>query len=434
MERLFATLRQRRRPEDVAQMILELRDRELTQGEAALLQKAARGALKRQMFGSTSMPQEFARPVGMQKQAAKAAQLFVSATPPPAALCESPAAMETFVRDLGQEIQKAYGRSHFLYDRLNKEARKAAGLDVSKRRYNKLFRHLRRMEAKSATLTRELQKREFQQIGKAGLAHRLSWESFAADPDAACFVAYYAARCRLRSEFTVFGQQRPFDEIAAMLLARCQRSRAANWQAIASVYPSQETLGHLTDAQKGELLAQWFALLQDIGSLLAQLWEQNSITRATMIVGRGNDSTTWNNTAGAWNKARDNWMELVYALGLESLLERLCFGKTLRLMAADVVAWHRSAGGGLDPNTVVWNEVPLPWEVLSGRAACNKAQIEAACGKAGLDAEKSGWVAPRPRTQIAPFRPTPELVHGVTVSSPHLAALLRKAGYFSGKA
>ena len=47
------------------------------------------------------------------------------------------------------------------------------------------------------------------------------------------FVAYYTARCNLRSEFTVSGQQRPFDEIAEVLLARCKRSETANWWAVA---------------------------------------------------------------------------------------------------------------------------------------------------------------------------------------------------------
>jgi hypothetical protein len=35
--------------------------------------------------------------------------------------------------------------------------------------------------------------------------------------------------------------------------------------------------------------------------------------------------------------------------------------------------------------------------------------------------------------QAVPFQPTPELVHGVTVSHPELASVLRKSGWFSGK-
>jgi hypothetical protein len=151
-----------------------------------------------------------------------------------------------------------------------------------------------------------------------------------------------------------------------------------------------------------------------------------------MIVKRGNDSTTWNNTAGAWNKARDNWINLLYATGMEGVLDELCFGKVLRLMAADVAAWHRSTGGGLDPNTEVWNKLPFPWDVFEGQAVCTKEMVVNACAAAKLDPWKSGWIAPRPH-DVVPFRPTPELVHGVTVSNPFLATVLKKHRYFSGK-
>ncbi len=137
--------------------------------------------------------------------------------------------------------------------------------------------------------------------------------------------------------------------------------------------------------------------------------------------------------AGAWNRARDHWVALAYALGMDAILEELCPGKVLRLMAADVVAWHYRAGGKLDPNTEVWRELPLPWEVLTGKARCSRQQVEEICQLHELDPEQSGWTTPRPRTAIAPFRATPELVHGITVGNPSLATFLRKAGFFSGK-
>jgi hypothetical protein len=34
---------------------------------------------------------------------------------------------------------------------------------------------------------------------------------------------------------------------------------------------------------------------------------------------------------------------------------------------------------------------------------------------------------------VQPFRPTPELVHGVSVGHPELARVLKKLGFFSGK-
>ena len=102
-------------------------------------------------------------------------------------------------------------------------------------------------------------------------------------------------------------------------------------------------------------------------------------------------------------------------------------------MAADVAAWHRSAGSKLHTDTDVWAELPLPWRVLAGDETCTRAQLEATCDRYGIDPLKSGWLARRGTKEVAPFSPTPELVHGVVVSSPQMARALRKAGAFSGK-
>ncbi len=433
MDKLYATLKQRRRPEDVAQMILETVGERLTAAERTTLERAARGSLLRSLHAYTSMAQEFARPVGAARQVGKAQELFAGAYPLAPEQCDDPDLVEAFVHHVGTEIRKGYGASDFKADRMNRERRAAAGLDHSKRRYNKLFRHHARMEAKIHKMTAEWRKRDYFLIAKSALASRLPWEEFVRDEASACFVAYYTARANLRSEFTIAGQQRPYDEIADMLFSRVRASETANWYAVAHVYPNPEVFFHLSDAQKGELLGRWYSLLREIAGLLEEVWDRSDIARDTMIVRRGNDSSTWNQTAGAWNKARDHWIGLVYSLGMERMLGAVCPGKALRLMAADVAAWHRSAGGGLDPNTLVWRELPLPWEVLLGDAECTLATIEAVCAKHGIDPVKTGWVAPRPHDTVAQFRPTPELVHGVTVSSPHLAALLRRAGVFSGK-
>jgi hypothetical protein len=74
-------------------------------------------------------------------------------------------------------------------------------------------------------------------------------------------------------------------------------------------------------------------------------------------------------------------------------------------MAADVIAWHLSSGGKIDPNTEVWNVVPLPWEVFQEKAFCNKEMIIRACKDAGIDPEKSGWIAPRTHG-VSEFKPT----------------------------
>jgi len=103
-------------------------------------------------------------------------------------------------------------------------------------------------------------------------------------------------------------------------------------------------------------------------------------------------------------------------------------------MAADVVEWHKYSGGALEPDTAVWAELPLPWDVLSGKTECTRHTIAEICRKHGVDPIKKQWIAPPSGEQpVAVFKPTPELVHGVTVSNPHLAKILKQAGWFSGK-
>ena len=445
---LYDTLRKRRRPEDVADMLLPLLQDRLTPLQTLTLRKAANHSLRRSVWQYSAMAQTFRQPVGADRQVQKTAELFKQ-VPPAGLRCDVPADVEAFLKEVNPLLGKQVGHHNYRTDRLDRAARAAAGLDLSKRQYNKLFRAVRHLEEKLHTMLAEQRKAEFEQVAKHGLAHEVSYEVFARDVDSAAFVAYYTARCNVRSEFTIGGQQRPYDDVADMLFRRCagpkpstvarwlgassgQPAATANWWAIAQVYPAPEVLALLTSEQQGELLGRWTTLLQEVAGYLHEVWAQNSFQRETMIVKRGDDSSTWNSAAGSWNKARDNWINLLYALGMEFVLEEMCFGKALRLMAADVVAWHRSAGQGLDPNTQVWAALPLPWEVFLGTATCTRAQVASACEQAGLDPLKSGWLAPRPHGVVA-FQPTPELVHGVSVTNPYLAAVLKRHRYFSGK-
>jgi hypothetical protein len=445
---LYQTLQQRRRPEDVADMLLPLLENQLTAAQTATLRQAAKHSLRQNVWQYTAMLQAFRTPVGAVRQLQKTAELF-KLVPAPALRYDSPAEVEAFLRQVNPLIGKQLGRSNYRTDRLDRAARATVGLGLSKRQYNKLFRTVRHLEKKLATLLVEHRKLEFEQVAKHGFAHQLRYEEFAADLDTAAFLAYYTARCNLRSEFTISGQQRPYDQVADMLFQRCTGrtpstvarwlgaspgppSTTANWWAIAQVYPTLPVLTHLSSAQQGELLGRWTTLLQELASYLHEVWQRNTFQRETMVVKPGDDSSTWNAAAGSWNKARDNWLNLLYALGMEFVLEEMCFGKVLRLMAADVVAWHRRADQPLDPNTQVWAALPLPWEVFAGTATCTRTQVATACQQANLDPEKSGWLAPRPHRVVA-FRPTPELVHGVSVANPYLAAVLKRHRYFSGK-
>jgi len=447
IEQLYKTLKERKRPEDVAELVIELTKDSLTTTERLLLEKAAIGSLARNVFGYTSMIQVFAEAKGAGKQVAKAIEIFKLDNQNKSDY-NNQKEIEDFINSVSPIIHKTTGKNDFKVDRLNKSQRKESGLDLSKRNYNKKWRLLTRLEKKLLKFIRESKKIEFQKIAKHGLAHSLDFTNFSSDINTACFIAYYNSRCNLRSVFTNQSQDRPFDEISEMLLNRCKGEETkffdffrkaktefpnnTNWWAISHIYTSQEVLSNLTDEQKGILLGKWTTILQNIAELLDEVWTISKINRETMVVKRGNDSTTWNNTAGAWNKARDSWMNLIYSLGLDYILEEICFGKVLRLMAADVVAWHFSTGGKLDPNTEVWNKIPLPWEVFQNKTECNKELVIEYCKQAGLDPEKSGWIAPRVHG-VAEFKPTPELVHGVTVSNPFLATVLKRHRYFSGK-
>lgn len=434
MEELFATLQQRRRPEDVAQMILDAFRETLSPAEIKLLDKAAAHSLKKGFFTASSMTQDFQRPVTAQRQFDKALELFQQTATWSAAECADGERVAKFVEDLGKTIRKTFGSSDFKKDRLNTAQRKEAGLDLSRRRYNKLFRFLSRFEKKLKTYAREQKKYELMRIGKSRLAIFLPREEFSSDPATAAFISYYSARCNMRSEFTNQSQKRPYDEIADGLFRRLlDHPQRTNWWAVAHVYTDRVVLENLTDAQRGTLLGTWFTKLDEIAGLLKEVWEANTFRRASMVVKKGDDSSTWNNTASAWNRAREAWIALLHNMGMEQELDSLCLGKVLRLMAADVVAWHWRSDGELEPDTKVWNEIPLPWEVLAGSAICNRQLVEEICRKHKVDPVKKGWIAPPPEKRVEQFQPTPELVHGVAVSTPHLAAILRKAGWFSGK-
>ena len=425
LRELHRSLDERWRPEDVAQKVGAVLD--LTRSERGTLEKAVQAGRRNVWF---SMSSDFHRPAGMGRQLKVAENLFgvpVHFAP------DDVAQIEAWIKAAEQSIGKTFGFNDFKYDRLPKAERKKAGIGISRRQYNKRFRLAARLERKARKLAREQFKRSLTLASKNRLAANIGWEDFSADANSACFIAYYVARCNLRSVFTDTSQVRPYDEICEMLMRRCNRNQAeTNWWAIAHVLPTTEVLRHLDDEQKGVLLADYFNLMNDAALLLKALWETNDL-REDMVVRRGNDSSTWNITAGAWNNLREGWFSLMYDLGMVDAVERMCPGKVLRLMAADVAWWHRQSGGDLHEDTAIWKELPHPWDVLSGDENCPKSLVDRVCTKNGLDPIKSGWSAPKPGRTIEQFTPTPELVHGVVVASPLLAAVFRKAGVFSGK-
>lgn len=433
IRKLHESLGARETPEAVATLIRTGMGGRATLSVRIGLSRLAASSLKR-FFGWSAMATRFKQPDGMQRQIAKArelAGLFLDRALPE---CDDPDSLEAFIAAFNAMIGKAAGRDSFKYDRIGRKLRAEMGLGLSRRRYSKLFRLSGRLERRLKALRQQEARYRLILIGKAALAPELSLESFGGHLPTAAFVAYYAARMKLRSEFTISGQQRPFDALASALLKMCTDDPQTRWLAIAHVFPRADVLAHLDDAQKGRLLGRWFDILSEIAELLENAHSRTKIDLETMVVKRGNDSSSWNLLAAAWNRARDHWIALIEALDLDALFDTMLPGKVMRLMAGDVAAWHQAAGTGIHPDTAVWARLPKPWAVLRGEQICTRAQIEAECERQGVDPQTSGWSAPRPRDQIAAFRPTPELVHGVSVGNPYIAQWFRKAGVFSGKA
>jgi hypothetical protein len=437
---LHATLSRRDTPEQVGKIVLGALPR-LQQASFIDRLRARLGLPVRsrfdlaphQRFGWSSMASVFRRPDPLDRQLDKArelALLFLGETLPDGADAQALAAVAARLNRL---IGKTPGKAGFRDDRLTAGQRRGLGLTLSRRRYDKLFRLVGRLERRAARLGRAEEAFDLILVGQAALSPRLTIGDFNGDLPSAAFVAYYAARMKLRSEFTIQGQQKPFDDFAASLLALCETGAGTSWWAIAHVFPRADVLARLTEAQKGRLLGQWFDILQVAAARLDEVYRHTDVDLESMIVRRGNDSSTWNLLASAFNRARDHWIALLESMEADAVLDSMMPGKVLRLMAGDVAYWHRETGGGVHPDTLVWRRLPHPWAVLNGEATCTRADIEAACSAASLDPAKSGWSRARPRTAIAAFRPTPELVHGVSVSNPYLADYLRRVGAFSGQ-
>lgn len=404
---LYKFVQARPLPEAVAKYLLDNLPNQ-THEETALLKQAA----GRRPWYWSSMNDDFHRPSShVDKQIALVPLLFGVHVNPAAQL-----------RAWGFEP----GKSH----RLPKKKRRRLGIYKSARWFNKRRRLLDAIINKQAKLGEQEQLYLFTRISKSGLAVEIPYNIFAKDVNTAALIAYLTARMNRRSVFTNKSQDRAFDKLCEALLSRCEREGNAEWLAIAYVMPDQRILARLSQEEKGLLVGRWYTLLFDMASKLERIWSKSKFDRLKMIVRRGDDSSTWNAVAGAWNTARSHWISLVCALGATPILDTICPGKVMRLMAADVASWHRSSGGDIHPDTHAWATLPPPWEVLRGETPCGIKEVAEVCAKVGADF--ASWSYRKDRKAVE-FKPTPELVHGVEVSSPQLAAVLRKAGVFSGK-
>jgi hypothetical protein len=429
---IHETIQKRPRPEDVAQLILEVGG--LEEHEKQVLKKAARNSLKQLASSYTSMATDFAKTMGAERLVERSARIFEIQDPPSATACLDVRTVEDFMRKVAATIG-VNPNIDLRKQRLTQKERRERGI-LHKRAYNRKFRALRRLQIRIEKMIKTDKLYDAMRIAKNAGASRITEDLLRRDLPTACFVAYLTARLNLRSTFTNTSQVRAFDTIANMLYNKAKRSPTACWEAMSYVHPDEEVLRHLSDEEKGRLLGIWTETLHKLADYLSEIYRENKLDLQRMVVQKGNDSSRWNAAAGAWNKARDQWFSLIYALGMEKILDHYCPGKVLRLMAADVVMWHAlrakdDPNGGLHPATMVWRDLPLPWEVFTKKKTCSREDILAACQKHGVSPE--GWVTPPPKKRPVAYTPTPELVHGIACSSPFLAEKLRKAGWFSGK-
>lgn len=409
---MYESLRARWTPERVVDHLLDHHRRRFSAREVSLLEKGA-------SRWRSGMGDRFAAADDPTRQLAKAQELFGIPAPP----ASDTEAVQSYVERL-REILGAHG--DFKHGRQSRQERREAGKVSGRRAYNKRFRLLGRLREKIIRCAEVENLRYLAQVAKSGLALEVRREDFDADPVTGCFLAYYTATLNRRSVFTNGPQARAFDEIASMLYKKLDdRTR---WFAVAHVYPQPDVMSRLSDEEKGQILGRWYSVMLRAIRVLDQERRKPGLDLDDMVVQRGNDSSTWNEAAGAYNKAREGWMNALVAFGQQDLLAVHMPGKMLRLMAADVVRWHRGCGG-LDPDTLVWRTLPKPWEVIIEHVPCSAEDIEAACKAAGV--EGRGWTRPREQ-RVAPVISTPELVHGVEVCSPAMAALMRKEGWFAG--
>src|SRR5262245_15035496 len=123
MRDLFATLQERRRPEDIAEMVRAQLGGCFSEDELAVRDKEARHSVKRSIGHATSMLETFREPVAPARQVRKALELFHLAQAWTAAECADPARVETLLRELSPIIGREVGDTDFKEDRLNRAER-----------------------------------------------------------------------------------------------------------------------------------------------------------------------------------------------------------------------------------------------------------------------------------------------------------------------
>ncbi|MEU2170928.1 hypothetical protein ACH47V_25730 [Micromonospora chersina] len=318
-------------------------------------------------------------------------------------------------------------------DRMDGATRREVLPGVSVRAYRRAVRAVLHLQQRTEVLAAERDREASVAFGKARLAYLVAEEDFVACPATAAFTAYYVSRLNLRTLFTSGRQARPMDTLAEQLLVAALAAPTCRPWVLASVLTRWSVLDRLDDAQCGRLMGLYYEQLAASSRALRRAYDVRR-DPTHMIVRAGDDSSTWNSATRAFNQARTGWLNLMRGLGYDDVIEASCPGKVPALVAADVAAWHRREGRDQHADVQVWADLPLPWDVVLGDDSCAAELVRQACQRHGVDPETTGWTQPYRQGLTELPAPARDLVHGVTVSSPLLAEILRKIDVFSGQA
>jgi len=317
-------------------------------------------------------------------------------------------------------------------DRMSTATRRELLPGVSVRMYRRAVRAVLHLQQRTEVLAAERDREASIAFGKARLAHLVAEEDFVACPATAAFTAYYVARLNMRTLFTSGRQARPMDTLAEQLLAAALTASTCRPWVLASVLTRWSVLDRLDDEQCGRLMGLYYEQLAASARALRRVYDVRR-DPTHMIVRAGDDSSTWNSVTRAFNQARTGWLNLMRGLGYDDAIEASCPGKVPALVAADVAAWHRREGRDQHAEVQVWADLPLPWDVVLGDDSCPAELVRQACRRYGIDPETTGWTQPYRQDLTELPAPARDLVHGVTVSSPLLARVLRQTNVFSGQ-
>lgn len=301
----------------------------------------------------------------------------------------------------------------------------------SKKGFVKKLRFLANFEQKIERFADVLNLRHAQIQSKSRLSYLINGDKL--DDVSLAYVAYLAARGNRRSLFMLGGQSKSFDNISEGLKALIPAD--ANWKEIAYVHPTTEMFARVKEEELGELVGLFHKEMVSASNHLSQLWGSlPQRMREEMVMVRGVDSSRWNAYAGAYNTMRSAWISASLFSKMGFLFNSYLPGKAPRLMAADIVWWGRNSGEKLHPDTAMFNELPYPWDVISGEEILTREDILAAGVKHGIeDILKTGWVGPRSEVETEVAEIEPITLHGVAISDPGLYKTLKEHNIFSGK-